>query len=903
MMKSLFDSDRFFPERPALTEPSANLFEERRSSYLEASKAYLAHYRQWIRQLHIDGADGEQIVRLTSTMFDVLVRKLIRNIILDTMPLRSGSEQITLVALGGYGRAELNPFSDLDIMFLYKGKDASWVEGLAQKMLYFLWDMRLDVGYSVRTIQDCIDMAGSDLTVKTALLDARFISGSRQLMAELEKALLTQVLAKGSDSFIRDKVEEMRSRRKRFGSSVYLLEPNIKECEGGLRDLHTALWVAKIRYKVANLKELVIKGIISEEEQTELEQALAYLWRIRNELHYLSGRKNDQLTFEAQPQIAAFLGFADSGRTLAVEAFMRDYYLHASRFEHISASLVAKCSRREQGPFKILGYFTRRPLGDGIYVLKGELTVPDETVITENPHLLMKLFEHAQKQQVVLGYAVKTLIRKNLHLVNDRFRRSREVNSSFFAILRNERGVDETLMLMHHLEFLGQFIPEFGRIYCKVQHDLYHIYTVDIHSIFAVAEIARLWRGEHAADLPLLTKVAREVDKREMLLLAVLLHDVGKGDGGGHAERGAAMMPAIARRMGLSKEDSERLEFLVRHHILMAHIAQRRDLNDEKMIMQFARQMEKSETLKMLYLLTYADIRAVGPDVWTDWKASLTQELFEKSFEMLERGDFHLEAHSERARKVRKSLLEELGEEFSPAQVKDELAAMSTRHLLSYGQKELAGHLRMLLSLDDEKLLITVAHDRDHGYSNVIICTFDLPGLFSMITGVMAANGINILGAQINTSSNGKALDILQVNSGRGLVIDDPSRWQRFETDMRDVLEGKVRVQTLVEKRRSGTSLPVPTRPRFPSRVDIDNEVSERYTVIDIYTHDKVGLLYHITSTLTELGLYIGVSRISTKVDQVADVFYVRDIFGHKITALEKLDEIRRRLLEAVDAP
>jgi [protein-PII] uridylyltransferase len=320
------------------------------------------------------------------------------------------------------------------------------------------------------------------------------------------------------------------------------------------------------------------------------------------------------------------------------------------------------------------------------------------------------------------------------------------------------------------------------------------------------------------------------------------------------------------------------------------------------MIMQFARQMEKSETLKMLYLLTYADIRAVGPDVWTDWKASLTQELFEKTFEMLERGDFRLEAHSERAQKVRKSLLEELGEEFSPAQVKDELAAMSTRHLLSYGKKELAAHLRMLLSIDDKKLLITVDHDHDRGYSNVIISTFDLPGLFSMITGVMAANGINILGAQINTSSNGKALDILQVNSGRGLVIDDPSRWQRFETDMRDVLEGKVRVQTLVQKRQPGTSLPVPTRPRFPSRVDIDNEVSELYTVIDIYTHDKVGLLYHITSTLTGLGLYIGVSRISTKVDQVADVFYVRDIFGHKITSQEKLDDIRRRLLEAVDA-
>jgi [protein-PII] uridylyltransferase len=353
--------------------------------------------------------------------------------------------------------------------------------------------------------------------------------------------------------------------------------------------------------------------------------------------------------------------------------------------------------------------------------------------------------------------------------------------------------------------------------------------------------------------------------------------------------------------MGLNKEDSERLEFLVRHHILLAHIAQRRDLNDEKMIMQFSRQMEKSETLRMLYLLTYADIRAVGPDVWTEWKASLTQELFEKSFEMLERGDFRLEAHGERARKVRKALREELGEEFPRNQVKEEVAAMGTRHLLSCGVRELAVHLRLLLSIDAAKLLIKVTHDHEHGFSNVIVCTFDLPGLFSMITGVMAANGINILGAQINTSSNGKVLDILQVNSSRGLVMDDPIRWQRFESDMRDVVEGRVQVEALVKKRRSSTSLPEPTRPRFPSRVEFDNEVSENYTVIDIYTHDKVGLLYRITSTLTALGLYIGVSRISTKVDQVADVFYVRDIFGHKILTEEKLEEIRRRLLAAVD--
>ncbi len=342
-------------------------------------------------------------------------------------------------------------------------------------------------------------------------------------------------------------------------------------------------------------------------------------------------------------------------------------------------------------------------------------------------------------------------------LVHDKFRRSKEVNASFFNILRSDKGVAETLQLMHHLEFLIRFIPEFERIYCKVQHDLYHIYTVDVHSLFAVDEIVRLQQGEHKEDLPLLTRLANEVDKRELLLLAVMLHDIGKGEGGGHAEFGASLVPTISRRMGLSREDTERLEFLIRNHILMAHIAQRRDLHDERMIIQFARQMGKSENLKMLYLLTYADIKGVGPDVWTEWKALLLKELYEKAFQVLERGDFKLEASSERVKRVKRKVLEILGDDYPAAAVKEELKAMTTRHLLSNQPQVLAEHVRILLLLDDQRIVMKVVHEIDNGFSSFTICTLDVPGLFSMITGVMAANGMNILGAQIHTSTNGKA--------------------------------------------------------------------------------------------------------------------------------------------------
>jgi [protein-PII] uridylyltransferase len=875
-------------------------FEEKRGAYLAAAREFLEHFREELKRGHREGEDGMSVVKSITVMTDALVTRLFSALSDDLHITKTGD--LALVAIGGYGRGELNPYSDLDLMFLYSGKDSKRVEEVANRLLYFLWDLRLDVGYSVRTLSDCLEMASNDVTVKTALLDARLLTGSEPLFKELKKLMVTQVLAKRSDSFISEKLDELKTRREKYGSSVYILEPNIKEGEGCLRDLHTAMWVAKIKYKVDEPRELVIKGVLSEEELLLYFSSLNYLWRIRNELHYLAGRKNDQLTFDAQTSIARFFGYEDRGKTLAVELFMQDFYLHANRVEHFSSVLITKCSQREEGARKILGYFTRRPVGDGFYVMKGELVVPDESLIEKDPLRLIRIFEYAQKQGVALGLAAKGLIRDNLDLVNDKFRRSKEANASFFKILQSEKGVAETLQQMHHLGFLNRFLPEFERIYCKVQHDVYHIYTVDTHTLFAVEELARLWRGEHRDTLPLLTELALEVDKRWLLILAVLLHDVGKGSGGGHAEVGAELSKTVARRMGLTKEDSERLQFLVRNHLLLAHIAQRRDLHDERMIIQVARQMEKSENLKMLYLLTYADIKAVGPEVWTEWKGLLLQELYEKAFQVLERGDFKLEASGDRVKRVKRAIFDILTADFPAQQVKDELQSLTTRHLLSYAPEVVAGHLKTLMELTDNLLVLKHSHEIERGYTNCTVCTYDVPGLFSMITGVMAANGMNILGAQIHTNTNEKVLDILQVNSPQGFVITDGGRWARLESDLRQVLLGEVRVSALVAKRHRPSILTEKAKPTVPARVEIDNEVSSDYTVIDIYAHDKVGLLYSITSTLTRLGLYIGVSKISTKVDQVADVFYVKDIFGQKLSDPTKLEEIRRELLAAIDS-
>ncbi|MBE0599075.1 MAG: [protein-PII] uridylyltransferase [Desulfuromonadales bacterium] len=874
-------------------------YAQRQKMLVEASRAFLTYHQELIRERHRGGESGRLVVGSLTSLIDTLIRNLYRSASADLS--RDGSPPCTLICLGGYGRGELNPRSDIDLMFFHTGREKEFAQQVAERILYLLWDIGLEVGYSVRTAKDCLEMADKDITARTALLDSRYLVGDEGSYQEYIRTVIEVVLGKNSQAFIRDKLEENTRRLRKYGSTVYLLEPNIKEGEGGLRDLHTALWIAMVKFKARSLRELIIKGVLTEREGKEFEDALDYLWRLRNELHYLSGRKNDQLHFDQQEKIAQFLGYQDQRGTLAVEQFMQDYYSHATRVEHMASSLIAKVTQQDEPSFRILGYLTRRVVEEDFYVLRGELWPMRRDLFERQPARIMRAFLLAQRHKVKLSLSLKSMIRDNLHRINDKVRRSEAMRDDFLEILRGSRGVAETLKLMHHLQVLNQFIPEFGHIYCKVQHDAYHIYTVDIHSLFAVEEITRLWQGEYQEKKPLLTQVANDIEKRELLLLSVLFHDIGKGEGKDHCNKGGEMIPTIARRLGLNREDSDRLEFLVRNHLQMAHISQRRDLHDDKLIIQFAQRMGMSENLKMLYLLTFADIKAVGPDVWSEWKGMLLQELYEKSYEILERGNFQMEQRSEKMRNRKRKVVALLEEEFGAKTVKEVLKQMSTRYLLSHRSKEIAGHIRVVLSRKERPLVMTVEHEEAAQYSTLTISTLDIPGLFSKITGVMAANGINILGAQISTMSNGIALDTLQVRSPGGEIIDDEKKWRKVEEDLTAVIEGRVRVEDLVKKRHRSNFLPTPSRPRFPNKVEFDNQISDEYTVIDIFAHDRVGLLYQITRTLKELGLYIGVSKISTKVDQVLDTFYVQDIFGQKLTAPEKIEEARRRLLECLD--
>jgi [protein-PII] uridylyltransferase len=883
-----------------LVQDISRPYADRRKAFLEAAADYWNHCRDIIKILHRDGASGHQVVEWLTDVADKQMEALFAFAASD-LPSK-GQDGCVVMALGGYGRRQLNPRSDIDLMFFHNGKGKKFAEQVSERMLYLLWDLSIDVGYSVRTARHCLDIAERDLTARTALLDSRYLCGSRKCFEEYERCVLEKVLKWNSKGYVTEKLQESSRRLGKYTASVYLLEPNIKEGEGGLRDLHTAQWLAQVKFKARSLYDLVLKGIMTEREHAEFESAYDYLWRIRNELHFLSKGKNEQLRFDHQEKIARFLGYKDNKRAPAVEQFMQDYYAHAVHVEEICSGLIDKVRMHDQTQATPSpGTIMRRTVEEGFYTLHGELRLADSHLFEEQPEKMMLAFRLAQLHEVALSLQVKNHIRSNLHRINNAVRRSKTMVNTFMDILRGHRGVLQALQDMHYLRFLNHFIPEFGRIYCKVQHDAYHIFTVDTHSLFAIGELIKVWDGEYADELPRLTSVANDIEKRELLLLAMLLHDVGKGEGRDHCNKGADMMPTVARRLGLSREDSRRLEFLVRHHLIMAHISQRRDMHEDGLIIDFARTMGMSENLKMLYLITFADLKAVGPDVWTGWKSMLLRELFDKTYLVLERGNFLLEKRSEKIRNRKRKVLGILEDEIDAKIVADRLRKASTRYLLSFRSHVIAEHIRLIQGSRDKRLGFFVADGSDSSFTQVTIVTHDMTGLFTMITGVMAAYGINILGAQIFTQRDGTAFDILQVKGPAGYSDPESEKWRSVEESLLAVIEGRQKVEDLIRKRHRPVFWTDSGRPKVPSRVDIDNEVSPEYTVLDVYTHDEVGVLYRICRTLRDLGLYLGVAKISTKVDQVADTFYVRDIFSQKIRDPERIEEIRSQLLRSLD--
>ena len=875
-----------------------------RAALLPGLKDFIARERVRIEAAHRGGASGLEIVALHADLVDAVVCQLFR--LADGLvapALKEASEGCVVAALGGYGRRELNPGSDVDVMFLYPRRVDDYVTAILNHVLYFLWDLGFSVGHSCRSLGDTLRMMEADLTARTSMLEARFLAGNPTVFVEFQERMWRALQGRRAQHYIQLKLQERARRHEKYGGSVYLQEPNVKEGPGGLRDFHTALWVARARHRLDDLNTLPALGLLTPVELAQCMQALDFLLRVRSELHYLHGGKNDILSLPVQVPVAANLGFRDE-RTFGVERFMQEYYTRAGALHQLSGRLTERCAARPGSHVEaVMKKLRARDIGDEFTELNRQIHVlpAQRHCFREDPIRLIKIFWYRQEMGYELSPEAKETIHGNLALIDDEFRRSNRALGFFLALLKAPRGVAETLRQMHQLGVLSAYIPEFARVACLVQFDYYHRYTVDEHT-FVLVDYLEALADTTDPRLQEFRRIAGELKKPEILKLAILFHDLGKGEGHGHVERGVAIAEAALTRMGLAPGDIGGVRFLVAQHLNMAHIAERRDLDDERLIIEFARLVGDEDLLKMLYLLTYLDINAVGPQVWTDWKGTLLWELFIKTHTILTRGVPEGEEEQRKAASLRSDLVAELGSDFGGEVVRQHLDLMPLRYVLTTSSAKVAQHLQLIEQVRrGEPVAVRWTAYPMAGYSEVAVCAPGAPGRFAKVVGTLTANGVNILSAQLFSRADGVFIRTFQVSDGRGAALDDETVWHRFARDLKGVILDQVEVRELIKaRRRDLLAKPIGHNGEIHTRVEFDNVVSDRYTVVDVRAQDRLGLLYVISSTLSAMDVDVVLAKIATEVDQAMDVFYVTEKDGTKVAEGSRMEEIRQSLVRGI---
>jgi [protein-PII] uridylyltransferase len=884
--------------RARRAEAGADRAEDRRRRRLDVFRGALADGLDALKQRHTEGESGQESVRAHARFMDDVIDSLCRLVTADAKDAGLAPTAFVVVALGGYGRGELHPSSDIDLMVVYDGELSPYVQRVMQELLYTLWDLGLQVGHSLRSLEDCVAMARTDFPSRTSMQEARLLVGDRRLFTRFGRVLHDNVYRHDFEQFLATTLAERDQRYRKHGASPYVGEPNIKESAGGLRDMHTAMWLGAAKFGARTLRELSEKGLITSHEQAAADQALTFLWRARNELHFFSGHKNDVLSREVQPRIAKNLGYESEGETLGVERFMRDYYLNARAIHRVSRRLIARC----QETLSVRGSAERRQrqqaLADGLVFFDGRLHRADRdpAVLRRDPARLMKVFWHLHRLGCDLSLGLERAVEDSLDVVDDAFRRSAAVRALFLDICRSWGRVALTFSEMHELGLLGRYLPEWEGLTCLVQYDVYHKFTADQHSLLAVEHLEALAPGQ-SAESEGAAAVFNEVEKPELLMLGMLLHDIGKAKGHGHVAKGIPLIRDLTTRIGLPAADAGMVEFLVAHHLTMSHVAQRRDIDDPKTIETFAQTVGDPQRLRMLYLLTWADMRAVGPGVLTGWQARILHELYARTLARLTGGRVEKPNRAQIAARV----TEALGGELPATTVRAHLAMMQDRYLTQTGVQRIAAHLRLLPRLEGAPLATELFHHPDLGSSDLVVATRDVPGLFSLIAGTLAAHGINIISAQIATRADGVAIDTFQVNDPTGETVTSAAQWGRTLDALVRVRVGEQSVDVLLERRRAGGRAAPPAEAK--PKIAIDNRLSDEYTVIEVKCPDRLGLLYLITRTLSALGLDIGSARIATEIDQALDTFYVLDRSGRRLEDPDAIECARLALEQALQQP
>jgi [protein-PII] uridylyltransferase len=868
-----------------------------------AVRSYLGELREHLKARQAAGEDGASLNAMNTEAHDRLVRRLY-DVAETTHHAAEGlavPARFAVLAVGGYSRREMSIGSDVDLLFLIHEDEPpdSFARRVIETIQYALWDANVEVGSALRTIDECIELGQEDESACTTLLGARFLAGDAALFHALGRALRERLIPDVA-AFVEQRRTAMQQRHERFGESLYLLQPNVKEGAGGLRDYHAAYWAARAAEPlVREAEDFLHAGLLSASETEALRAALGFLWRTRNQLHLEAGRKQDQMSFELQERVARALGYPDDETGLAVEGFMGDYYRHARVVQTLSEIVIEQCLARarpvETRPETVA-------VEEGFRLAADHLEIPHAAHLRERPVRLLLAFAVAQDHDRPLSRTARRFVRENLGLVDDAFRAHPEAAAVFLRILASPYRVMRTLMEMNETGVLGRYLPEWDHIVCRWQHVVYHTYTVDVHSIFLVEELRRLWKGEYQQAVPDLTDLIRNAEDRPTLYLGCLLHDIGKGRGGDHSLLGVDLARTLIERLGLPAEQRERALFIVRHHLTMSHVAQRRDLSDPKVIVEFARVVGDRQNLHNLYLATFADMRASSRTAWTEWRGELLGELYRRTSEFLEFGGDDPEraaalAHARvgRRKDAARAELRDLG--VAGARIDQFYEMMPERYFLSHSPRQIARHALVLFSLDAERGFATGVRELRSDLSEFILWAPDKHGLFSDVAGCLTATGINILGTYVYTTRTGLALEVYRVNTPAGSEEDRRAVWKRFEEALEKALRGELRVGELIAGRRRPIGAAQPPRPTPPT-VGVRNDVSDFYTVIDVTADDRLGLLYDLTHTLSEHGLEIYVSKATTVLDQVADTFYVKDEERRRLSDPKAIEALR----EAIEA-
>ncbi len=850
---------------------------------IETLRRHLDEGREGLRARAAAGASGREIVRATSELLDEVVTALFDAVLAE----RGNPPGIALAAIGGYGRKDLAPYSDIDLLLVHQDVEEQVIRPIAEAFFTALWDSKLEVGAAARTPEECAQIATEDHTARTALLDCRYVAGDRDTYALLERKVLRDLTTKQVDELIDAKIGELGQRRKKFGGSVHLLEPNVKQSPGALRDLQAALWMARARFKAAGLTDLLVRGVLPTREVERLKEARDFLWRVRNQLHYLAGRKEDHLTFHWQEQVAHALGYRDKDpEGLAVEQFMRDYYLAASALRRLADELVDRCA-----PQRTAGPLQSRPVEPGLKLWQGRLTLEGRDALWRDPSLFVRLFVLAERMGVEIYPYARDLVREEAPRIDETVRADPRVTEALRDAF-SKLGRGQWLRQMHREGALGALLPEFGRVTAKHQHDLYHVYTVDVHTVFAMERLGQLRSGDLIEQEPQLSLVAREIPRPLALSLGVLFHDAGKGMGGNHSEKGADLVRAVCERLGVPARDAADAEWLVREHLLMSHVSQRRDLSDPELIADFVRQMGDRSRLDMLFVLTYVDIASVGPGTWTSWKGRLLQELYDKAASIFDgEGLPTVEISATREALLERGFAADRTERF--------LARMPRRYF-AFADPEDAPRSLRLLELGAGRTLSTSVRDGD-GFTTVALTAEDKPGLLASVAGVLTAHRIDILRADVFSTSDGRALDVFVVRGPHGGRLER-GRWRGARRDLCSVVRGETTSDEVLRRMLRPSGLPPRHMPPVATKVKLDNRSARGFTVVDVFAEDRRGLLHAVTSALHRAQLTIAVARIATEGNRAIDSFYVCDAQGGKLVESKRIAEIEALIRGAVDS-